>query len=197
MDYSQIIIAGRLGQDASVSERGEFTVFRMQVATKKIRHGEIVTCWHPVKYSTSSKTESAFLREHLVTGATVLCNGVVDLLRREHPNAPVDITVYSIDADRVQVESKGRARDTSRERPCKFDESDSFVDQPATQEPTHVRESNRPQVTAPLPPPPRTPSRVERPQAPATLQPPRRNEPVRPAAARPAPVRHPGPVLDF
>lgn len=196
MDFSQIIVAGRLGQDAVLMERGEFTMFRLQVATKKMRHGELVTCWHPVNYTTSSKSEIAFLREHLVTGATVLCNGVVDLVKKEHPTAPVDITVYSIDAERIQVEPKVRARESSRERACDFTDSDSHVDTPVHEEPAPTREPVRQRVTAPLPPPSRAPSRVERPQAPAMLQPPQRNEVARPAAARPAPVR-PGPVLDF
>lgn len=198
LDFSQTIVGGRVGGRVRVTQHeGRYRLF-FNVAKTKMRKGEKTTIWHPVVYWTSSEPEVNHLSLVLRAGTSVVVRGEPDLTTKKHQDAPVDITVYFIDADHVDVcELGAEAREALA----------------ANKEPVHNEMPSDPlsfddDASVGSAPPPRTrPQTVQRPQSapqrpavqrtdrPATtvVSSPSRPAPTRVANSAPRPAHH----LDF
>lgn len=139
------VVAGRLGADAKpLSGSNGRSAYRFSIATDAPPNGgEKSTCWIPVVYWTGNEREIEYLKTRLVKGAMVVVNGPTLSRRYPHPEYPIDMVAWDLNADRVDIISApvNEATSTSATTPVR----------PSVQD-------HEPELTKPLPAPPARPA---------------------------------------
>lgn len=104
MTIQTVSISGRLAQDAKViTLQSGRTLFKMSIPEDITSNGATTTQWHALAYFTGSDKEAEYLTRALVKGAIIAAEGNLRSEKTPHKEYPIDVTYWTIEANRVVV----------------------------------------------------------------------------------------------